>query len=180
MTDPVRSDLMRRIRGRDTDPELALRKALWRQGLRYRLQYKTPSGRPDLTFVGARVAVYVDGCFWHGCPDHYVAPRSSVGFWHKKLRDNVDRDRRQTLALELENWTVLRFWEHEIYTDIDRVVEVIRRAVIGGDPVGLPQWRVVSIVAVDPEHDLEERRLEALRDPSTVRVVTRRRSTEKW
>jgi DNA mismatch endonuclease (patch repair protein) len=65
-----RCENISRIRGRDTGPEIRLRKALWRAGMRYRLRYDLP-GRPDLTFVGARLAVFVDGCFWHGCPVHY-------------------------------------------------------------------------------------------------------------
>ena len=164
MTDPVRSRLMARIRGRDTDPEGILRKA-----------------RPDLVFVGPRVAVYVDGCFWHGCPEHYVAPRASTSFWRDKLRKNVDRDRRQTLKLEDEGWRVVRVWEHEVYTDLERVVARIRRAVqeTGRDRPG-PEWRVVSVEPLDAVGNRERRRLESLRDGTRTRVETRTRSTAKW
>ena len=108
--DAERSRMMSRIRGRNTRPERRLRQALWAAGLRYRKHAKTPVGRPDLVFVGPRVAVFVDGCFWHGCPRHYVRPRSRTDFWSRKLRENVDRDRRQTLELHVRGWTVVRIW----------------------------------------------------------------------
>src|SRR5439155_2473646 len=110
-----RSEQMARIRGRDTAPEVRLRQALWRAGLRFRLKRSDLSIRPDLVFASAsRIAVFIDGCFWHGCPDHYVPPRSAIGFWSKKLAVNVERDCRQTLALEAAGWRVLRFWECEV------------------------------------------------------------------
>src|SRR5262245_41107618 len=100
---------MSRIRGKDTAPELALRHALWHRGLRYRKSVRVLGVRPDLTFLRAKLAVFVDGCFWHGCPEHYVRPRSeSRAFWASKLRNNTDRDERQTRALEEQGWTVVR------------------------------------------------------------------------
>ena len=74
----------------------------------------TPAGRPDIVFPGARVAVFIDGCFWHGCPDHYVRPRSSEEFWSKKLAENCRRDSVQTKRLEDIGWRVCRVWEHEV------------------------------------------------------------------
>ena len=180
-TPQTRSRVMARIRGSDTDPELRLRKRLWREGLRYRLKARTPAGRPDLTFVGPRVAVYVDGCFWHGCPDHYVRPRSSTGFWSSKLRENVMRDRRQTLELEVSGWTVLRFWEHEIYQDLEAVVTSIKSAVAGSRSAAPgPRWHVVEVVPLDETGDRERRTMEALREPTTSKVLERTRSTAKW
>lgn len=90
----TRSEQMSRIRGRDTKPEVSLRRLLWSRGCRYRVHFKTPAGRADLAFVGKKVAIFVDGCFWHGCPEHSVAPRSSRPFWEGKLRANVHRDQR--------------------------------------------------------------------------------------
>ncbi|HYO69174.1 MAG TPA: very short patch repair endonuclease, partial [Archangium sp.] len=84
----TRSEQMSRIRGKDTSPERLLRSALWRAGLRFRLQSRTPYGRPDVVFSKARVAVFIDGCFWHGCPDHYVRPRTRNDFWSSKLLEN--------------------------------------------------------------------------------------------
>lgn len=133
-----------------------------------------------MTFPGPRVAVFVDGCFWHGCPDHYVAPRTSLAFWRKKLRDNVDRDRRQTLILERDGWTVVRLWEHEIYTDLEESVDAIWCAVKHGEPDRRVSWRVVFVRTVDPNTDLEERMLEDLRDATRTKVVTQVRHTDKW
>ena len=83
---------MRAIRSIDTTPELTLRKLLWRGGVRYRLYRKVCGTRPDLIFVGARVVVFVDGCFWHGCPQHYRVPAGNHAYWAEKLRLNQDRD----------------------------------------------------------------------------------------
>jgi len=116
---------MSRIRGKDTGPELLLRKALWHLGLRYRLQVPLP-GKPDIAFPGKRLAVFVDGCFWHGCPLHATRPKGNQTFWDRKLRENMQRDERTTAALKASGWTVLRVWEHEVATDISAVAERIR------------------------------------------------------
>lgn len=180
-TGQTRSRLMSRIRGSDTDPELRLRRRIWGEGLRYRLHAETPGGRPDLTFAGPRVAVYVDGCFWHGCPDHYVRPRSRSAFWSRKLRENLARDRRQTLKLEDSGWTACRFWEHEIYQDLEGVVAAIKRAITGSaDRQPEPRWHVVDVLPLDATGDDERRIMEALRDPTMRKVVEQARSTEKW
>jgi DNA mismatch endonuclease (patch repair protein) len=107
---------MQANRRRDTTPERALRSELHRRGLRYRVDLPVRAGgrtvRPDVVFPRDRVAVYVDGCFWHGCPEHATTPKANAGYWIPKLAENVDRDRRTTNALEAGGWTVLRFWEH--------------------------------------------------------------------
>jgi len=86
-------------------------------------------GRPDVVFPGPKVAVFIDGCFWHGCPEHYVRPRSRTEFWAEKLAQNVARDRRQTLALEAQGWRVVRVWEHDVFTQLDEAVEDVTAAV---------------------------------------------------
>ncbi len=91
MTTAQRSRCMSRIRGRDTHPELLVRKALWRRGFRFRLKNRLP-GRPDIVFGSAKVAVFIDGCFWHACPEHGVKPSANARFWHSKLEGNVQRD----------------------------------------------------------------------------------------
>jgi DNA mismatch endonuclease (patch repair protein) len=123
----TRSQQMSRIRSRDTKPELILRRILWSRGLRYRLHAKTPFGRPDLVFARKKVAVFVDGCFWHGCPDHYAPPRSQSRFWAEKLRQNVARDRLQTRQLEAHGWRVVRLWEHEI---ADQLADAAERVLL--------------------------------------------------
>jgi DNA mismatch endonuclease (patch repair protein) len=103
-------------RSRDTGPEVALRKLLFAQGLRYRVAYKPISGERitvDIAFPGPRVIVLVDGCFWHGCPEHHRAPKTHSDYWDAKLARNRARDTRVTQVLEGAGWTVLRFWEHE-------------------------------------------------------------------
>lgn len=172
---------MSRIRRSDTKPELLLRRRLWADGLRYRVDYRTPGGRADLVFPGPRVAVFVDGCFWHGCPDHYVRPRSREMFWADKLRTNVERDRRQTLKLEAEGWTVLRFWEHEVFAELESVVRTVQDAVRGRSVPGEPRWQVISVVPVQGEvGDLEVRREEQLRRAACARIVKQQRTTRKW
>jgi DNA mismatch endonuclease (patch repair protein) len=103
-----------------------LRKALWSAGLRYRLHYNV-TGRPDLAFPGRRLAIFVDGCFWHGCPLHATKPKSNRGFWKTKFQKNRARDRKVLSVLQAEGWTVHRFWEHEVREDVARVVKRIKR-----------------------------------------------------
>jgi DNA mismatch endonuclease (patch repair protein) len=113
LTPLQRSLCMSRIRGRNTRPEIALRAALWSLGLRYRLHYPVP-GRPDVVFPRQHVAVFVDGCFWHGCPVHSVKPKSNTAFWKEKLGKNIERDRRNESKLIELGWMFVRFWEHEL------------------------------------------------------------------
>src|SRR3954468_13837261 len=107
---------MRANRSKDTGPERALRRELHARGLRFRIP-RPPStevrSTADIVFPRARLAVYVDGCFWHRCPQHAVEPKRNREFWIAKLRGNVERDRRTEVELELRGWTVLRVWEHE-------------------------------------------------------------------
>ena len=115
---------MQANRRRDTRPELALRSALHRAGYRYRcdLRIDLPEGRvrPDIVFTRKRVAVFVDGCFWHSCPEHGSRPSVNQSYWSPKLARTVERDARNTRSLEDAGWTVIRIWEHE---DLDRSVE---------------------------------------------------------
>ena len=107
---------MRRQATRDTAPEIALRRSLHRRGLRFRLhQQVLPSlrSRPDIAFPRARVAVYVNGCFWHGCPDHGTWPTRNAEFWRSKIRTNEMRDARIDQVLDDSGWQVVRIWEHE-------------------------------------------------------------------
>jgi DNA mismatch endonuclease, patch repair protein len=119
---------MSRIQGRNTGPELAVRKALWALQFRYRTHYAI-LGRPDIVFPKARVAVFIDGCFWHGCPLHGVRPKSNREFWNQKLRKNRVRDRKVSRALKSDGWRVLRFWEHEVELNTSKVTAIIVKAV---------------------------------------------------
>lgn len=175
-----RSEQMARIRGQHTRPERILRSALWRVGLRYRLQAATPVGKPDLVFQKKHVAVFVDGCFWHGCPEHYVRPRSRDQFWAAKLAENVARDREQTLALEELDWNVIRVWEHEVYEALDEAVWRVQATVRGKLLRRSLDWRVVRVAVLDPARNRERRYLEQLRSPDSKKVEDGRRVTAKW
>lgn len=175
-----RSAQMARIKGRDTTPELLLRRRLWRAGLRYRLHVPTHAGRPDVVFSAARVAVFVDGCFWHGCPDHYVRPRSAGDFWASKLIENVRRDAAQTKRLEALGWRVCRIWEHEIFGAPDRAVQRVRSALLSPRWRPPVSWRVAKVVETDPRINRERRYLRDLRDSQRHRTVTQKRTTRKW
>jgi DNA mismatch endonuclease (patch repair protein) len=116
-TSPEVSARMRRNPRRDTRPEVALRSELHRRGLRFRkdLPLRAPGRvvRPDVAFTRARVAIFVDGCFWHVCPVHGNQPRVNTDYWRPKLARNVARDRAVDSALQAAGWRVLRAWEHE-------------------------------------------------------------------
>lgn len=115
---PASSVIVRRrmqaTRRRDTPGELALRRALYSLGLRYRIEVTLPGTRrrADIVFCKAKVAVFVDGCFWHGCPVHGTWPKSNAGWWRAKIEANRRRDRDTDRRLKREGWTVMRFWEH--------------------------------------------------------------------
>jgi DNA mismatch endonuclease, patch repair protein len=107
---------MRATPQRDTAPELALRKELHRQGLRYRVDHSPLPGlrrRADVVFSRARIAVYVDGCFWHGCPVHATWPTANAAFWREKIEGNRRRDRDTDEKLRAAGWIPVRVWEHE-------------------------------------------------------------------
>lgn len=167
----TRSEQMARIKGTNTKPEKLLRTELWKRGLRYRLDTKVPIGRPDLVFPKHRLVVFIDGCFWHGCPTHYVRPRSRDVFWADKLCVNVERDRRHTLLLESAGWRVIRLWEHEITNDLEtavaRIVESVQNRYVGHTEA----WRVQRVEAIDPARDWERRYLVDLRDPGLTRII---------
>lgn len=115
---------------RDTTPELLLRRELHRRGLRYRVQVKVPGNRRrtiDIAFTRARVAVFMDGCFWHGCPEHGTQPTRNSDWWRWKIQRNQERDADTNSLLETAGWTVLRVWEHEDpVATADRIEQVVR------------------------------------------------------
>lgn len=121
---------MRANRRRDTKPELELRSALHARGLRYRKDMRltdvSGSPRPDIVFTRARLAVFVDGCFWHSCPDHGRAPGSNTAYWTPKLARNVERDRGNDAQLLAAGWKVLRIWEHTPTVDaVSMVIDAL-------------------------------------------------------
>ena len=137
LTTRQRSELMSRIRSKDTRPEMLVRRLVHGMGYRYRLHAKELPGRPDLVFRPGRKAIFVHGCFWHrheGCPANRM-PRTRREFWRRKLNGNVQRDLRNQETLEREGWRVLIIWECET-KDLDRIAGVVRRFLgpAGGRP----------------------------------------------
>ena len=126
MTPQQRSRCMSRIRGKDTGPEILVRKSLWHAGLRYRVNDSLP-GKPDIAFRSAKVAIFVDGCFWHGCPLHRVRPKANAEFWDRKFWQTMRRDREVNEKLRSLGWKVLRYWEHEVDTDLKRITAEVKR-----------------------------------------------------
>jgi len=120
---------MSRQARKDTAPELALRRLLHAAGFRYRITWPVPGQRRrtiDIAFVGRRVAVFVDGCFWHQCPVHATSPRANDAWWAAKLARNVERDRDTDRVLAGAGWSVVRIWEHESPSvAFDRVVAAL-------------------------------------------------------
>ncbi|MCX5596522.1 very short patch repair endonuclease [Streptomyces phaeochromogenes] len=111
---------MQAIRSRDTKPELLVRRLLHAQGLRYRVAAKPLPGlrrTADIVFRPAKLAVFIDGCYWHGCPEHYAPPKTNPDYWSGKVTRNMTRDRDTDERLREAGWTVLRFWEHESPND---------------------------------------------------------------
>jgi DNA mismatch endonuclease (patch repair protein) len=137
---------MSRQRSRDTDTELALRRALHARGLRYRIHRRPLPGvrrEADVVFGPAKVAIFVDGCFWHGCPDHATWPKRNSTFWKRKIETNQARDRDTDERLVEAGWTSMRVWEHEDPTEAaDRITAAVAtrrqsdhrpmRSIVGG------------------------------------------------
>lgn len=122
-----RSDIMRRVKGKDTSIELSVRKKLWHEGMRgYRIHYKLP-GKPDIVFTRYKLAIFIDGCFWHKCPFCYRRPESRTDYWDQKICRNVNRDFSVNRELRELGWSVIRFWEHDVTRDIDEVIRKIER-----------------------------------------------------
>lgn len=116
---------MSRIRAKDTKPELALRRALWAAGVRgWRLHPKTVPGKPDLAFIRWKVAVFVDGRFWHGHPDYFTFGKSGE-YWDKKIARTQERDQVANEALAAAGWRVLRFWDFEVEQNLGRCVDAV-------------------------------------------------------
>lgn len=131
------SRIMARVPAKNTRPELLVRKRLWAMGYRYRVHPRDITGRPDIVFTRLRVAIFIDGDFWHGNPEEWkrrgfkrfedMFP-SRTEWWVTKIRRNIERDREVDQKLQSEGWFVIRCWESSIYQDCDEVMGRIARA----------------------------------------------------
>jgi len=123
------SRVMSGNRKRDTTPELAIRKLLHASGKRYRINWPVSVGnvrvRPDIVFRSKRIAIFVDGCFWHSCPQHGTAPRTNSGYWEQKFARNRERDITTRAALRKHGWSVIEVWEHEPPAELLRRLEAL-------------------------------------------------------
>ncbi len=122
------SKIMSSIKGKNTKPELILRKGLWHDGVKgYRLHWKKIPGRPDVVFPGKKVAIFVNGCFWHRCPYcNPPMPKSHSDFWKEKFEKNIQRDKNKIELLTNLNWRTLIIWECEINNDLKKCVYKIK------------------------------------------------------
>ena len=128
-TKEVRSKIMSKIRGKDTKPEIFLRKVLFRSGYRYSLKhrFKENNFRPDIVMVSRKICIFVDGCFWHGCPRCYKEPKSNRDYWVPKINRNIERDKEQNEYLKRNGWKVIRVWEHDLKENPTKtMIHVIR------------------------------------------------------
>jgi len=151
---------MRANRRTDTKPELALRRALHKRGYRFRKDYRLDLDggrrvRPDIAFTARRVAVFVDGCFWHACPEHGSKPRANDWYWTPKLARNVERDRVADETLASAGWQVVRIWEHDSLEQALAAVIAVVGARMPAAPVASPVDPAASVVhpaasVVDP------------------------------
>ncbi len=126
-TTKKRSKMMGKIRGKNTKPELFFRKALWKKGIRYRLDSKKLPGKPDVSIQKYKLAIFIDGEFWHGYnwPERKETLKSNRGFWIPKIERNMQRDREVNAKLEEMGYTVFRFWTNEIKTNLDKCINDI-------------------------------------------------------
>lgn len=127
--------VMQANKSQDTAPELLLRSALHRAGLRYRKNLRPEPSlkcKADVVFPRARICIFIDGCFWHGCPEHFHLPKKNAEWWHEKVIDNRARDKKKAEALIALGWEVIRIWEHELTEDniasvVTGVAKMVRR-----------------------------------------------------
>ncbi len=135
----TRSRVMRQVKGRDTKPELLLRRTLWSMGVRgYRTHRKDIPGRPDLAFIGRKVAVFVDGAWWHGHPDKWWKGRSGE-YWDRKVERNMERDRKADADLASAGWTVVRLWDFELLRDPESAALQVKDALSARETTAIPK-----------------------------------------
>ena len=131
-TKEQRSYNMSQIKSKDTKPEVALKKAIVKSGINPSFNNNKITGKPDIVFIRKKIAIFIDGCFWHKCPTCFRLPKTNRKFWRKKINSNVKRDRKINRTLKKQGWKILRIWEHEIkkISEINRKVKLITKSLI--------------------------------------------------
>lgn len=114
-----RSYCMSQIKAKNTKPEIIFRKYIWSKGIKNFIVKNRFTGKPDLVFTKKKIAVFIDGCFWHKCPKCYIKPKSNKSFWNSKIKQNLKRDAVVNKSLKSEGWNILRFWEHDTNKNIN-------------------------------------------------------------
>lgn len=113
---------MARVRNKDSKIEVAFRRGLWALGVRYRKNPRSYFGKPDLVIRRARTVIFIDSCFWHGCPKHFRAPKTKQEYWREKIARNRRRDREVTKHYKREGWHVYRYWEHDVIKKLSTIL----------------------------------------------------------
>lgn len=132
LTPTQRSFNMSRILSKNTSPEIILRKLLTAEGIKgYRLHYKI-LGKPDIVFPKKKIAIFIDGCFWHKCKKDFIAPKTNKKFWFPKIENNIARDKQVNRALKKTGWTILRIWEHELKEISQKFLTKINQTLLSG------------------------------------------------
>jgi DNA mismatch endonuclease (patch repair protein) len=177
----TRSQNMARIRSKNTRPEILLRQALWKQNLRYRIHIKLLDNiHPDIVITKYKLAIFIDGCQWHGCPVHYVKPRTNREFWGEKLKVNINRDITQTYLLTCDGWYVFRVWEHDIWENLTIITSDIKEYIFRNRTKEQNMWRIYQVDEIDKITDKEKCHLCNINSPQSTRIIQRYRSTKKW
>jgi len=133
MTDTVdpgrRSEIMRKIRAKDTKLEKLVRSEMWGRGYRYRKNLGGLPGKPDMVFSTMKTVVFIDSCFWHGCPKHLRMPKSNVDYWNNKIKRNKERDDATNREYKNSGWQVVRIWEHDVKTSLETTIRKLGRII---------------------------------------------------
>lgn len=140
ITDSERSELMAKIKSKDTKPELLLRKALWNRGIRYRINSKSLPGKPDLSIKKYKIVIFVDGEFWHGYnwKNKKQKINSNRRYWIKKIEGNIARDKKINEYYLKNKWKVFRFWGHQLFIELDKCVDEIQQTLFTNSTVPKP------------------------------------------
>lgn len=130
-TTEERSNLMRKIKAKNTTPEVIFRKALWQEGIRYRINNKSINGNPDISIKKYKLAIFIDGEFWHGYnwQEKKEKIKSNREYWINKIEGNIARDKKYNRMLIEQKWIVIRFWEHEIKKELNKCVDEVKKAI---------------------------------------------------